>query len=495
MKNQVVILYGIPPVNLKDLQEFGFAIPPCIPKFMKKLANTTKFIFSGFQTLGAIAVASYLKDNGVNIETQDFYVDPVDVSTAGIVGISSTFMDLKDVNEITEYIKERNPEATLILGGPISWSYPPEKIMSEIPDLEAIILREGERTFLHLIKKIQNDEPLSQISGIAYKSGNKVKKTSPPTFIEGNEFPRPDWNLVDLAKRMPILPIETSRGCIYKCAFCSETTYWPKPVRLKPVNKITEELKNNIKEFNIKTFRFVDSCFTAPQKRCAKICDAIIEEDLDIKWTSYARIDNMSSELLQKMKQSGCVSVDIGMESGDPTILRRMEKNYTPKDIIESINAAKEVDIITHCNLVVGFPGETAETIGNTINTIEKAQPDTYDAYLLDLAPHTKIYNHAEMFGIQGNRLMWRHKTMDTKQAMIQIHRIYATVSASHPFLGGEYFAGVLTSFGYNTHQIRTFFSTFHDLYKNPKAEPTPEFEKISEDIKKFIVPWKNKRD
>lgn len=494
MEHKVVILYGIPPVNLKEMWEFGFAIPPCIPRFMKKLADTDKIIFSGFQTLGAIAVASYLKDNGVNVETQDFYVDPVDVSEANIVGISSTFMTLKDVKEITKYVKEKNQEATLVLGGPISWSYPPDKIMSEVPDLEVIILREGERTFLDLVKKIQQGKAIDQVSGIAYKSGSAVKETSPPTFIRGSDIPRPDWNLINLSKRMPILPIETARGCVYKCAFCSETSYWPKPIRLKPVDKITEELKTNIQEFNTKTFRFVDSCFTAPEKHCANICDAIIEEDMDIKWTSYARIDNMSRDLLKKMKQSGCVAIDIGMESGDPTILRNMEKNYTPNDVIKSINTAKELDIITHCNLVIGFPGETTETIENTINILEKAQPDTYDAYLLDVAPHTTIYNHAEMYGIHGNRLMWRHKTMDTKQAMLEIHRIYTSVSASHPFLGAEYFAGVLASFGYNLKQIRTFFSTFHDLYKNPNAESTPEFEKISEDIRKFIVPWQRKR-
>jgi radical SAM superfamily enzyme YgiQ (UPF0313 family) len=155
MKPKVVILYGIPPVNLKEMWEFGFAIPPCIPKFMKQFADTDKIIFSGFQTLGAIAVASYLKGNGVDVETQDFYVDPVDISKATIVGVSSTFMNLKEVNEITKYVKEKNPKATLVVGGPISWSYPPEKIMNEIADLEVIILREGERTFLDLVKKIQ----------------------------------------------------------------------------------------------------------------------------------------------------------------------------------------------------------------------------------------------------------------------------------------------------------------------------------------------------
>jgi radical SAM superfamily enzyme YgiQ (UPF0313 family) len=494
MENKTVILYGIPPVNLKEMQESGFAIPPCIPSFINKLANTDKLIFSGFQTLGAISIASYLRKHGINVETKDFYVDQVDLSEARIVGISSTFMNLKDINEITKYVKEKNREATIILGGPISWSYTSEKIMNEIPDIEAIVLQEGEKTFLNLVKKIQQGEPLNQVPGIAYKSKNGIKKTSLSNFLKGSEIPLPDWKKVNLSKRIPILPIETARGCVYKCAFCSETSYWPKPVRLKPVNKIIEELKTNIQKFKIKTFRFVDSCFTAPQKRCAKICDAIIKEHLDIKWTSYARIDNMSRKLLKKMKQSGCVAVDIGMESGDSNILSNMEKNYTPKDIIKSINTAKETDIITHCNLVIGFPGETSETIDNTINTLEKAQPDTYDAYLLDIAPHTKIYKNAEKFGIQGNRLMWRHKTMDTKQAILGIQRIYTTVSATHPFLGGEYFAGVLTSFKYTPKQIRKFFSTFHELYKNPKGETTPEFEEISEDIKRFIVPWKTKK-
>jgi radical SAM superfamily enzyme YgiQ (UPF0313 family) len=488
MEPEVIILYGIPPVNLKEMWQFGFAIPPCIPTFMKKITDTDKVQFTGFQTLGAITLASYLKNNGINVDTQDFYVDPINITKAKIVGISSTFMNLEEVNEITKYVKEKNPKVTLVLGGPISWSQPPEKILNEIPELEIIILREGEKTFLDLVKKILKGEPINQVSGIAYRSGNTIKKTSLPPFIKGKDFPRPDWTLADLSQRMPILPIETARGCTYQCAFCSETTYWPKPIRLKPIKNVIEEIKTNIQTFNIKTFRFVDSCFTTPEKRCATICDTIIKEDLDIKWTSYARINNMTRNLLKKMKKSGCAALDIGMESGDATILRNMEKNYTPKDIIRTIITAKELDIITHCNLVIGFPGESTDTITNTINTLEKAQPDTYDAYLLDIAPHTKIYNQPKTFDIHGTRLMWSHKTMDTKQAMFEIQRIYKNVSKSNPFLGGEYFAGFLISSGYTPQQIRKFFSTFNEIYKNPNTKTTSEFEKISKEIKKYIV-------
>jgi len=487
----VVILYGTPPMSLREMWDFGFALPPCIPSFMRDVADSDRVSFTGFQTLGAVAVASYLRNHGVDIEAQDFYVDQVNLSKARIVGISSTFMDLGDVKEIVNYVKEQNPKAIVVLGGPLSWSYPPSRIMNEIPDLDIMVLKEGEKTFLDLVTRIQSGNSRRQVHSIIYRSEGGLMETPPRPLMDPSEFPRPDWNLVDLSRRMKILPIETSRGCLYDCVFCSETHYWPKPVRFKAIEKVIEEIKIDVDEFGVRTLRFVDSCFTAPERRCAKICDAICKEDLDIRWTSYARIDNMSRDLVKKMKRSGCVAVDIGMESGDLGILRSMGKMYTPGHIEKAIHTAKEVDIITHCNLVVGFPGETRETIDNTISVLERAQPDTYSSYLLDVAPHTLIHDNPERFGIQGERLTWRHKTMETKQAMMEIQRIYATVSSSHPFLGGEYFACSLASLGYSTRDIRDFFSTFHDLYKNPNVKTTEIFQKASRDLKQFIVPWR----
>ena len=482
-------------MHLKEMWDFGIASPPCIPSFMKDISDSGEVLFTGFQTLGAVTIASYLRNFGVEVEVQDFYVDQVNLSEARIVGISSTFMDLRDVKEVVEYIKEENPKAITVLGGPLSWSYPISRIMNEVLGLDIIVLREGEKTFLDLISRIQSTDSYSKVHGIIYRSKGRLIETPPRQFIEPSEIPRPDWNLIDLSRRMKILPIETSRGCIYNCAFCSETNYWPKPVRPKTIEKVIEEIEIDIEKFGIRTFRFVDSCFTAPQIRCAKICDAIYKENLNIQWSSYARIDNMSRDLVKKMKQSGCVAVDMGMESGDPGILRSMGKMYTPNDIKRAIRTAKEVDIITHCNLVVGFPGENSKTIDKTINILEKAQPDAYSSFLLDVAPHTLIHDNPDRFGIQGKRLAWRHKTMDPQQAMKEIQRIHATVSSSHPFLGGEYFACALASFGYSTQDIRSIFSSFHDLYKNPNAKTTEVFEKASQDLKQFIIPWRGKRN
>ena len=115
---------------------------------------------------------------------------------------------------------------------------------------------------------------------------------------------------VRLTKSLKIFPIETARGCLYNCAFCSEVHYWGKPTRYKSINKVVDDLKQNVDKYQVKTFRFTDSCFTAPVERCMDLCDAIYTECInnkyDIKWTSYARVNNLTDELLEKMKRSGC---------------------------------------------------------------------------------------------------------------------------------------------------------------------------------------------
>ena len=164
-------------------------------------------------------------------------------------------------------------------------------------------------------------------------------------------------------------------------------------MRFRNIESVIKEIRQDVDEYGIRTFRFVDSCFTAPEERCGEICDSIfeqfIEKGLEIRWTSYGRINNLSRDLLEKMRRAGCVALDIGMESGDRDILQNMKKGYSDRRIVESIETAKDIGILTHCNIVVGFPGETDETIENTIDILNGASPDTYDCMLLYVAPHS----------------------------------------------------------------------------------------------------------
>jgi p-methyltransferase len=458
-QKSILILKGIPPLNISFFEEFG--IP--IFTFMRPLIGSERYISIPLQTLGAVTLATYLKRNGVRkVRVGDFYEDEVDVTRAGIVGISSTFMEISHVNEIAKYVREKNPLATIVMGGQVSWSFSHEEILDTIPEIDIIVCREGENTFIELIAAINSHGSLAGVKGIAFREGRKIVITPLRDFMNLSELTPPDWGLVNLQKKAKILPIETARGCIYDCAFCSEAHYWAKPVRFRNVEDIIKEIKLNVGTFGIKTFRFVDSCFTAPEERCGEICDAIFEQciqkGLGIKWTSYARINNLSRNLLERMKRAGCVALDIGMESGDTGILEEMKKNYSGESIVESLSMAKDIGIITHCNIVVGFPGETETTINNTIDILNKARPDTYDCMLLDVAPHTYIYDNPYKYGIKGTRMQWEHNTMKSEDAVKAMFKISNGVSSSINFPGAEYCACMLSSFGYSTDEIKKFY-------------------------------------
>lgn len=489
----VLIIGGYPPMEIPDLDEFGtLLLPSMIPALLN---NKDRFSFP-FPTLGSVVVATYLQRHGVEVTIKDFYLDEVNARDADIVGISSTFMmGIDHVREVVKRVKQQNPAATVVMGGPLSWSISPSEILQAIPDLDIIVRQEGEATFLELVQALRTGATLDGVQGIFFRREGKIIETPPRPFLSTTDLLSPDWSLMDLqldTSRIRLLPVETSRGCVYNCAYCSEVHYWAKPVRFKPPTVVVEEIRRNIEQYGVSTFRFMDSCFSAPPRRCTEICDALydgcIREGLDIKWSSYARVGNLTMDLLEKMKRAGCVALDIGAESGDPHMLQQMyRQDYSPQEIIEVARRGRAVDILIHYNFVVGFPGETEETIQNTIRVIEEAQPDSYACFLLFLAPNTTLHKEREKFAITDGGLSWRHATMTSEEAGRAMFEIYRSVSANL-FPGGEYFAGFLTSLGYSINEIREFFTAMNCMARGATDQETMAVvEKVSQRMRPFL--------
>ena len=485
----VLLISGFSPLDVSALTEFGTFLPPTV---MKTVLGERDRISISMPTLGAVAVGTFLQEYGIQVNAvRDFYRDRIDLTHIDIVGISSPFMDLSYVSGIASFIKHAGSHIKVVLGGPLSWSYPPEDILRTVPNIDVIVMKEGEQTFLDLVHILRANSSLEEVQGIVFRDGEGVIQTSPRASLSLSELPQPDWSLMELENKIGILPVETARGCIYDCAFCSEVHYWGKPVRYKGVNQVVDEVRRNVEKHAIRVFRFTDSCFTAPTRWCGEICDAIFQEciqtGVDVKWTSYARIDTLSENLLHKMKRSGCVALDIGMESGDPEILQRMGKNYTPEMVVKAVEMAREAGIFVHCNLVVGFPGETPATIQNTIDVLNEARPDTYGPIALDVAPHTHIYENPERFGIEGRRWKWKHDTMTSEDTSKAIGTILSSVTHSTLLPGGEYYAGFLTSFGYNSDEIQCFFRAVATLWRDgDNAEALSVVGKMGRDMAKF---------
>jgi len=471
IKGRVLIVTGFAPVRLPQLLDMGMPVGPI--SFLSRLAGKSTLQFT-IPTVAPAVLATFLTEHGVDVEIADYFIDPANKYDADIVGISSTFMGVEDVKQIAEKVERDNPQAVIVLGGPLSWSVPPIEILKLIPAIDYIVMREGERTFLELVRALSSGRDAAGINGLAFKQGDKVVQTPAREPLSCECIRCPDWKLMGIPspRRLPVLPVETSRGCPFNCAYCSEVSYWDKPVRYRPINDVVEELVYNVEELGISTFRFTDSCFSAPPERCGALCDAIFTafavRGAPVKWSSYARISNLDYPLLEKMKRSGCVALDIGVESGSTEMLRSMGRNYAPEAAVNIARFARELGIITNFNVVVGFPGETRDSIMRTAGLIETAAPDTYASFLFYMAPNTRVDGAHERFHVEGRGLKWRHDTMTSDEAQEGMLALDAHVKHSANFPGGEYFACYLASLGYSVDETRKFYRDITHLVETP---------------------------
>lgn len=470
---KVLIVTGFSPFTPPQLEEMGMTFE----SFPLLLAMSGKETFRfSIPTIGPVVLGSYLMQHGIEVDVKDFFFDEVRFDNYDIVGISSTFLSVEDVARIVGLARKQNPSVAIILGGPLSWSIPPAKVMELLPDVDYIVKQEGEQTFLELIGEIRRGVTPDSIKALVFRGedGNLVE-TPPRPQLDLEELPFPAWELMGIPspKRIPVLPVETSRGCPNNCAFCSEVTYWGKPARYRTIDAVVKELRNNTEKLGITTFRFTDSCFSAPPARSGQLCDAIYEscirnDGIPVKWSAYARIENLDYALLEKMKRSGCVALDLGLESGSKTVLRKMGRNYSPEATVEVAKTAKKLGIMINFNVIVGFPGETKETIQATTEIINGAAPDTYSCFLFFLPPNTRVFSAPQYYNIEGAGLDWKHDTMTSEEAKEAMLEMIKQVTQSTHFPGGEHFVCYFSSLGYKVSEIRDFFHAMNRLPEAP---------------------------
>lgn len=467
---KIGLITSVSNLNAQDSNIFAKGLPPYLDLFAdKKKLNLSPRI----PQLGTVILATLLKSKGFDVDVLDLSINDrltklrFNNSKYDLLGISSTSLNYEDVIKIAKLCRNKHPESTIITGGQVSSFHCKELIEKNIVD--GVVIGEGELSFIEICKRMEQNKTLLEIPGL-YTSGN---------YMEGeqlnniDDLPYPDWSLLQLKYYIPSLPVQTMRGCPYSCVYCSEKNFWKKPIRVRSKESVVKEIKNNVEKYNIKTFRFVDSCFTSFPKRTKDICDMIINENLDIKWTCYARADNLTEELVRSMAESGCVAVDIGAESGSDIILKSMFKDLSVEKIKNAIKLCKDQGILVHTNFIMGFPGETKNTINETVSLIKEAKPTTYCFNPLFLFPTTELYYKREQYGINGSFSDWQHKTMNSNLVRRIIPRLFKKdlfkLKGSYYFFGGEHAANVMTALGYEKTDIEETYRSFTQLSVHKK--------------------------
>ena len=293
-----------------------------------------------------------------------------------------------------------------------------------------VIEGQGELTLSQIVQCLNNGGNLSSVPNIAYMEDGALRRTKvvsennslDENFVNWSAFPDTDLGVT--------LQTRTARSCAFKCSFCN----YPGragALTLTSLDVLEKELDMMLALGNVQNVVFIDDTFNVPFPRFKEICRLMIRKKYPFNWFSYFRCSNSDQEAIDLMAESGCKGVFLGIESGSPTILTNMNKAATIEKYHRGIEMLRQRNIMTFGSFIVGFPGETEETVEETISFIKDAKPDYYRAQMWYCEPGTPIQNEREKYDINGEGFVWSHRTMDSLEAMDHIDRMFLTIDES----------------------------------------------------------------
>jgi len=221
--------------------------------------------------------------------------------------------------------------------------------------------------------------------------------------------------------------IRTSISCPFSCAFCGFPEHAGK-FQTAGAQDLEKELNQLARIESLKGIKFIDDTFNVPVKRYKEILRMMIKNKYKFKWNSNFRCQFVDREMVELMKESGCEMVFLGLESGNNQILKNMNKSALVEDYLEGIRLLKEYGIITFASFIVGFPGETEQTVKETIRFIKESGIDFFRAAVWFCEHITPIWRERERYKLSGESFEWRHATMDSKQASGFVDEIFLSI-------------------------------------------------------------------
>lgn len=337
---------------------------------------------------------------GVPQEEVERHVRDAQPDAVGITSLSQTFTAALQVAETAKAVA---PETPVILGGP-HVTFLDRETLQENPSVDAVVRREGEETVVELADRLERGKGLEGVRGVTYRDGARIRRNPDRPFIEDLDgLPFPAYDLLPLDRYgtlggRRIFLVLSSRGCPYRCAFCSMRVLDGARFRSRSPESTVEEIAY-IQEHGADAFSFCDETFTLKPSRVEAICRLILAEGPDIPWDCQTRADRLSPDLLRLMRRAGCELICIGAESGSQRILDAMRKGTTVQQNLDAVRLIQKAGIPASVSTMMGYPGETEEEVGKTVDFIWDAKPDIAYLNIATPFPGTAFYEHVKSEG------------------------------------------------------------------------------------------------
>lgn len=311
-----------------------------------------------------------------------------------IVGITSVSPLWPQAKKLCSAIKNRFG-IKVILGGPHITNVEKEIFLEA--DFDYAIYGEGEGAFVELLRRIESGRDVSGMPGIIYRKSQEIIKENHFGWARDiDSIPIPDRSLLNHDRYLWSVPrrgilkfttILTTRGCPYRCIFCSQQHMFGNKVRLRDASKVVDEIEHIIRDLGINHLIFIDDTLTLKRDRVFDICDGIERRGLKLTWEGWTHANTVDEELLSRMKEVGLVRLSFGIESGNEEVLRRTKKGTTLEDVRRAYRVAKKVGLETRGSVILGLPYDTKETVRDTIEFV-KSLDDCDQAYFNIAMPY-----------------------------------------------------------------------------------------------------------
>ncbi len=298
--------------------------------------------------------------------------DRIQAFSPDLVGLTAFTNEIKPAAQVAAIAKELSPTIKTVVGG-VHAGVLPEQTLDEFPAFDIVAIGEGEWTMVGLANALASGSALGDVDGLCLREDGGTKRTAPrQQTVDLDEFPLPAWDLLPHSERYLFM---TQRGCAYNCNFCANPN--GRLVRTRSVDHVMAELEQIIARGG-KELYIGDELFTAEPKRTHRLLDAMIAADIGskLRWSAQTHVNTVDRELFEKMKAAGSFICGLGIETGDPDIMKRMQKGSTIDRVMTARNAAREAKLPIEGLMIIGHPHETWETAMRTIDFAVKLNPD-----------------------------------------------------------------------------------------------------------------------
>ncbi|MFA6171560.1 MAG: radical SAM protein [Patescibacteria group bacterium] len=387
-------------------------------------------IFSTQYPLNLGYLGAVLEKNGFSVKLYDYAVENFNeeeflrrikddgVRLAGVTAMTNTIIS---AGRLIRILKKNFPEVTTVLGGTHPTALP-ERTFEEIPELDYIIMGEGELTLLELCKTLENSGSTGNIQGLAFREedGTIVKNPRRPLIedLDVLPFPSRDLSRPELycrshtsrgisRKFLKIAELMTSRGCPSQCIFCAGHISYGYRVRFRSAENVLAEAEECVRKYGIQHFTILDDTFTLKPERTAAICEGL--KKMGATFDCNTRVNAVSRELIVKMAETGCKKISFGIESGSQRMLKLIKKGTTVEEIKRAVGWAREAGIhIVEGTFILGsHPAETRSDIEETLKLMKELDLDFISYGIIVPFPGTEVYEIMLLKGLLSPKVSW----------------------------------------------------------------------------------------